>query len=698
MTTIRSIRAGGRLSSGVRRWARTCVPAILVAAAIGSDGAAAAPSAGALPPELILEIRVAGIGGVPADAAAVALNVTVTNPSGAGFTTVFPCGAPQPDTSNLNYVIDVDVANAVVSKVGVGGAVCIATSAVIDVIVDVSGYFPAGSPLTPVPNSERILDTRNAVGAPRARVATGGTIEVAVGGVRSTPSDASAAVINVTAVDPSADGFATVYPCSEPRPVASNLNFRAGRTTPNLVVARLGVGGKVCIATSAAADFLADVAAYFPGGATGYTPIANPQRVLDTRNGIGAGLAPARSGVELGFTVAGVAGVPPTASAVVLNITATRASAAGFTTVYPCGTTPPGTSSLNFRATSDVANLVIATIGTGGRVCTRSSSTVDLIADIAGYFEGTAAYVPLAAPARVEDTRSDGALRCNLAVSTMRNGSVSVYDLRTGTSRVVSNPRLKEVFRPNVFYRGNTTALLADCSGFVALVDDGTGAGSDLFRFTLDGQATFVNHTRSSVGSSHFVDVLDDDTIVELTLTGVEDGRTGAALVTFVDSAGQPSHPFGLDSRFEPLGITADGIAAFWVRPTKPDIPSGVTYWDTETGSLLSPLPLPAAQVADTINPPIIGLSSYGSYLATALTGSRVNGLAITVPDGSVISTAADGGGGPGGIGSITALQWIGDGTLLLCADGLVSATYRWDIFAPTPTLIVRDECLAEGG
>jgi hypothetical protein len=674
------------------------LPVALVATGVGPQGVAAEPSAGALPPERILEVRVAGLGGVPADAVAVALNVTVTNPASAGFATVFPCGESPPDTSSLNYVTDVDVPNAVIARVGTDGAVCVATYAITDVIVDVSGYFPAGSPLKPILSPERILDTRSGIGAPTGRIAAGSTLEFAVGGVRRTPSNASAAVINVTAVDPAADGFATVYPCGEPRPVASNLNFRAGQTTPNLVMARLGAGGKVCVATTSAADFLADVAAYFPAGNTGYTPIANPQRVLDTRNGIGAPVVRARSGVELGFAVVGAAGVPATATAVVLNVTTTRAASAGFTTTYPCGTTSPATSSLNFRAASDVANLVIARIGTGGRVCTQSSTTVDLIADISGYFEGTAAYVPLAAPARVKDTRADGALRCNLAVSTMRNGSATVYDLRTGKSRIVRNPRLKEVVHPNVFHRGNTTALLADCLGFVALVDDGTASGSDLFRFTFDGQATLINHTRATIGSSHFVDVLDDDTIVELTLTGVEDGRTGAALVAFVDALGQPRHPFGVNTAFEPLGITGDGIAAFWAQPTNPDIPDGVTYWDTSTGGLLNRLPLPVAQVAAPQDAPVVGLSRYGSYLTTVQFRSRANGFSITTPDGTIISTPTHGPVDGLEIGRISALQWIGDGTLLVCIDSPVTATYRWDILAPTQNLIVRDQCLAEAG
>ena len=48
----------------------------------------------------IRRVQVAGVGNgttdIPANATAVALNVTATNPCGAGFLTVFPCGPVTP--------------------------------------------------------------------------------------------------------------------------------------------------------------------------------------------------------------------------------------------------------------------------------------------------------------------------------------------------------------------------------------------------------------------------------------------------------------------------------------------------------------------------------------------------------------------------------------------------------------------------
>ena len=75
--------------------------------------------------------------------------------------------------------------------------------------------------------------------------------------------------MNVTVVSPSAAGFLTVFPTGTALPNASNLNFAAGQTVPNLVVARLGGGGQVDVMLSAGtADLLLDVVGWFGSAAT----------------------------------------------------------------------------------------------------------------------------------------------------------------------------------------------------------------------------------------------------------------------------------------------------------------------------------------------------------------------------------------------------------------------------------------------
>jgi hypothetical protein len=89
----------------------------------------------------VTALTVAGRGGVAGDAAAVVLNVTVTDAQAAGFLTVYPCGSARPNASNLNYVAGSTVANAVIVKVGVAGQVCVFTYSAANLITDVNGYF-----------------------------------------------------------------------------------------------------------------------------------------------------------------------------------------------------------------------------------------------------------------------------------------------------------------------------------------------------------------------------------------------------------------------------------------------------------------------------------------------------------------------------------------------------------------------------
>jgi hypothetical protein len=87
----------------------------------------------------VLEVAVAGRGGVPVGAEAVVANVTLVNAAGAGFATVFPCGT-VPGASSVNYVAGGTVANEVIAKLSPTGSLCVYTSAAADVLVDVVGY------------------------------------------------------------------------------------------------------------------------------------------------------------------------------------------------------------------------------------------------------------------------------------------------------------------------------------------------------------------------------------------------------------------------------------------------------------------------------------------------------------------------------------------------------------------------------
>ena len=72
--------------------------------------------------------------------AAVSLNVTVVDPVGTGFVTVYPCGG-RPLTSSVNYTTDQIVPNAVITPVSASGEVCFYSSVAADLIADVNGWY-----------------------------------------------------------------------------------------------------------------------------------------------------------------------------------------------------------------------------------------------------------------------------------------------------------------------------------------------------------------------------------------------------------------------------------------------------------------------------------------------------------------------------------------------------------------------------
>jgi hypothetical protein len=71
--------------------------------------------------------------------------------------------------------------------------------------------------------------------------------------------------LNVTVTETGSPGFVTVFPCGSALPTASNLNYGVNSTIPNAVVAKVGIGGKVCFYTHTPTQILADVNGYFTG-------------------------------------------------------------------------------------------------------------------------------------------------------------------------------------------------------------------------------------------------------------------------------------------------------------------------------------------------------------------------------------------------------------------------------------------------
>ncbi|MFE5587828.1 hypothetical protein ACFQ87_42205, partial [Kitasatospora sp. NPDC056531] len=143
------------------------------------------------------------------------------------------------------------------------------------------------------------------------------------------------------------------------------------------------------------------------GAPSTFVPIA-PVRLMDTRQGLGVAQAPVGQGGTVTLPVTGVHGVPASGvTAVVLNVTATDPTADSHVIVYPHGQDRPTTSNLNFTAKQTVPNLVTVPVVDGKINFYNNAGSVDLIADISGYYtsDGTGSRFADVAPVRLMDTR-----------------------------------------------------------------------------------------------------------------------------------------------------------------------------------------------------------------------------------------------------------------------------------------------------
>lgn len=227
-------------------------------------------------------------------------------------------------------------------------------------------------------------------------------------------SNVAAVALNVTVTTPRANGYLTVWPEGQTRPVVSTLDFLAGRTVANMVVVRVGSLGRVDLynGSGGSVQLVADASGWWTGGtvgAGGLTPL-NPVRIMDTRSKIGA-TGPVGAGQTAVLAVNGHGGVPTSGvEAVAINLTETQPTSGGYVTAWPDGRTRPGTSNLNFVRGSTVSNLAIIPVGSDGKIdlFNGSSGTVQLIGDVFGWFKaGTpgAGGLHVAGPARILDTR-----------------------------------------------------------------------------------------------------------------------------------------------------------------------------------------------------------------------------------------------------------------------------------------------------
>lgn len=176
----------------------------------------------------------------------------------------------------------------------------------------------------------------------------------------------------------------------------------------------------------------------------GYTPLV-PVRICDTRaagSGVlanqcdGSGHTPLTAGGVLTIAVAGAAGVPSDATAVVLHVTTTAATAVSYLTVWPTGQTQPTAANMTWTPGQSIPALVQTGVGTGNDVSIYNlAGSVDVIVDLEGYFEvGTGGLFTPINPVRACDTRAGQPVtQCNNgAAGTLGQGQTKQVNVMTG--------------------------------------------------------------------------------------------------------------------------------------------------------------------------------------------------------------------------------------------------------------------------
>ena len=259
------------------------------------------------------------------------LTVTVVDQASEGFVTVWPCDTTMPNTSNVNYSVGPAIPNTVNITPAADGTVCVFSSTPIHVIIDQTGSWSKVSGFAgQVP--DRLLDTRDLGPQTTKAVASG-----------FDPS--KAALVNVTVVDASGQGFVTVSPCLSGLPETSNLNFVGGETRAAAAIVKPDANGQVCVFSSVRAHLLLDRMGTLPLARVDTSHVG---RIIDTRNS--GGLLPAGSTTL----------VPAKSSAVFVNVTVVDASADGYLTVYgDKAASRPDTSNVNYSASNASSNTAL---------------------------------------------------------------------------------------------------------------------------------------------------------------------------------------------------------------------------------------------------------------------------------------------------------------------------------------------------
>ncbi|HEX8080901.1 MAG TPA: hypothetical protein VF557_11865 [Jatrophihabitans sp.] len=229
-------------------------------------------------------VQVAGRGAIPAsNVSAGVVNLTVLSPAATGSVSVFPAGASWDGSTTASFATGQTEQSMLTAQLGGNGAFSVRnnTGTALHLVVDLAGYYVAGSPLATggyLPMTrDRIFDSRTwdddefsgpfTAGGLRTVPTLGVNVQSPYTGPKTPHWGLRAETILLTVVSPSQSGSISVFAGDRAFDGKAMVSFPAGRTVQRLVTVRIPPEGTIRIRnnSSVTLSVIADVVGYFAG-------------------------------------------------------------------------------------------------------------------------------------------------------------------------------------------------------------------------------------------------------------------------------------------------------------------------------------------------------------------------------------------------------------------------------------------------
>jgi len=359
--------------------------------------------------------------GLPDSATAVVLNLTGVDGTQYTFLSAFP--NQFVGTSTLNLAPGQVAAVSAFVTLGQGKQVKIYNhNGDVHVVADMIGYFATGTGagFTSTAAPSRVLDTRTELGGHLGRLGSDEVLTLPIRGIAGVPTDATAVVINLTAVTPTGESYLAATPGGLPG--TSTLNLPAGAIRANLAVVGIGGDGAIRLrGFGGSMDVVADVQGWFgPSEGGRYVPLAAPNRVMDTRTAVGP-IAPTGT---LPVSFAGTDVPAEGRVSVLFTLTGVDPTTVTYLTAWPQGQPRPVASNVNLSPGTVAPNTAI--IDSAAVNIYNLDGATHAIVDAAGYFYAPSHPNPTAPGAPTVTTVWDAGDRTGVAWSKPDDGGLPI--------------------------------------------------------------------------------------------------------------------------------------------------------------------------------------------------------------------------------------------------------------------------------